>query len=218
MHLATGRACRVTAAAIALLAAAALALQYALLLEANRGALGVWMATLRFFSYFTILSNLLVALATIATAFGSRSRSAGFLARAGVRAGIALYIAVTGMVYVLVLRHLWQPQGAQWWADVALHYATPLCYLAWWVLATPHGALGWRQLPRWLLFPLAYLAWIVFRQRAIEPWSPYPFLDLGEQSPAILLGNAGAILLLFLALGGVLLVADRLLGRHASTA
>lgn len=82
MHLATGRACRIAAAAIALLAAAALALQYALLLEAYRGALGVGMATLRFFSYFTILSNLLVALATAAAAFGSRSGPAGFLARA----------------------------------------------------------------------------------------------------------------------------------------
>jgi hypothetical protein len=205
-----GTSGRVAAALIALLAAAALALQYVLLLEANRGTFDPGVSTLRFVSYFTILANTLVALATAMAASGR----GGFFARPGVRAGIGLYIAVTGLVYLLVLRQLWQPQGAQWWADAGLHYATPLLYLGWWALATPHGALSWRQLPRWLLFPLAYLAWIVFRQRAIEPWSPYPFLDLREHGQAALLANIGMVLTLLVVLGGLLLVVDRLLGRR----
>ena len=82
-------------------------------------------------------------------------------------------------------------------------------------MAPPHGALSWRQLPRWLLFPLAYLAWTLFRQRAIEPWSPYPFLDLREHGQAALLANIGAVVVVFLVLGGVLVAVDRLLGRRS---
>lgn len=206
-----GRNGRIAAAAIALLAAASLGLQYLLLLDANRGTLGAGMSTLRFFSYFTILANGLVLLATATAAAGKD----GFFARPGARAGIALYIAVTGLVYVTVLRPLWQPTGAQWWADAGLHYATPLLYLGWWAMAPPHGTLSWRQLPRWLLFPLAYLAWTLFRQRAIEPWSPYPFLDLREHGQAALLANIGAVVVVFLVLGGVLVAVDRLLGRRS---
>jgi hypothetical protein len=211
MQPSIGRNERLAAAAIALLATAALVLQYVLLLEANRGTLSPAVSTLRFFSYFTVLSNGLVALATATAAFGRR----GFFSRPGVRAGIALCIAVTGLVYLLVLRQLWQPQGAQWWADIGLHYLTPMLYLGWWATATPHGVLSWRQLPRWLLFPLAYLAWTLFRQRAIEPWSPYPFLDLREHGQTALLANIASVLLLFVALGGVLLAVDRLLGRRS---
>ncbi len=216
MKEAIGRQGRIAAGVIAVLAAAALALQYMLLLEANRGTLDPGMSTLRFVSYFTILSNVLVGLVATAATIGSAGGVGAFLARPGVRAGAALYIAVTGLVYLVILRHLWQPQGAQWWADAGLHYVIPACYLGWWLFATPHGALRWRQLPRWLLFPLAYLAWIVFRQRAIEPWSPYPFLDLAANAQQEILGNIGAVLLLFVVLGALLLTLDRSLGRQRS--
>jgi hypothetical protein len=215
MHEVIGRQGRVEAGVIALLAASALVLQFVLLLEANRGTLGAGMSTLRFFSYFTILSNVLVGLVALTAAIGPATGRDRFLARPGARAGAALCIAVTGVVYLAILRPLWQPQGAQWWADVVLHYAVPACYLGWWLFATPHGALRWRQLPRWLLFPLAYLAWIMFRQRVIETWAPYPFLDLVAHRQGEILGNIGAVMLVFLLLGALLLSLDRWLGRLA---
>lgn len=85
----------------------ALVLQYVLMLQ------GSWTlsATVNFFSYFTILSNLLAALALTVPLFApSAFRSASM------RTAIALYIAVTGLIYTTILQGLWAPQG---WAFVA---------------------------------------------------------------------------------------------------
>ena len=162
-----------------------------------------------------MLANLLVLAVAASAALGSTSPLARWLARPRVRGGAALYIAVTGTVYVLILRHLWQPQGAQWWADTGLHYATPLLYPAWWLFAVGHGRLGWRDVGAWLGFPLGYVGWALLRGQWLGEY-PYPFLDAGVLAPAALLRNAIAMFGLFLAVGALLVLTDRLLGRMSS--
>lgn len=201
------------AAIVALVAMAALVLQYALLLGQLAPTIGAGLATLRFASYFTILSNLLVAAVCIVAV----ARRGGGLASPTVRGGAALYIGITGLVYVAILRHLWHSAGAQWWADCALHYAVPALYLACWAGCAPHGALGWRELPRWLLFPLAYLAWVGIRARWIEPWVPYPFLDIAALGAQPVLRNILLVLVAFVFFGGVIVAVDRRLGRARKT-
>lgn len=203
---------RAFAALIASIAAAALALQYVLLVRLTLDTIGPLLATVRFFSYFTILSNLLAMLVTGTWAFAPGSALGRFFSRPAVRGGVAVYIAVTMGIYAGVLASMWQPQGAQWWADTGLHYAVPMLYLAWWLLAVPHGALRWRDTLRWLLFPLAYVAWVFLRGY----WSreyPYPFLDLTTHSVAVVLRNVGSVIVVFLAIGGVLQLVDRVPGR-----
>ena len=67
---------RTPAALVALLALSALVLQYVLILRLTRDNIGMALGTVRFFSYFTILSNLAVALVAC-TAAGART---GFFA------------------------------------------------------------------------------------------------------------------------------------------
>ena len=138
---------------------------------------------------------------------GGGARSA-FFTRADVRGAVALYIGVTGTIYVTILRHLWQPQGAQWWADIGLHYATPLSYLAWWTLGVRHGALQWRDVLRWLLFPLAYLLWSLARGAWVHEY-PYPFIDVDALGWALVLRNAAGVRLVFVALGAIAVAVDR---------
>lgn len=199
---------RAAAAPVALLAASAVALQYLLLLRLAPD--GFALATLRFLSYFTILSNLAVVAACAAVASGRRSGLVG----ARVLGGVALCIAVTGLVYVAVLRHLWQPEGLQWWADIGLHYATPLAYLAWWIVLAPHGRLRWRDLGAWLLFPLAFLGWTLLRGAWLSEY-PYPFIDVATLGLGVALRNAAGICVVFMVLGALLVALDRLLGRRA---
>lgn len=203
---------RAFAALVAAISLAALIGQYWLLVRLTLDTIGPALATLRYLSYFTILSNLLVAATCAVAVSGGGSRLARWLGSARVRGGIALAIGVTGTVYVTVLRHLWQPQGAQWWVDSGLHYAVPALYLAWWLLAVPHGALGRRDLWRWLLFPALYVVWVFLRGSVTHEY-PYPFLDVGVLGWAAVLRNAVGVLVLFLAFGAGLLGVDRLLGR-----
>jgi hypothetical protein len=200
------RSARTSAALVAAVAMFALVLQYVLLVGATRGTIGPFLATVRFFSYFTILSNLLVLLVTATFAFVPESG----LARPLVRGAVALYIGVTFAIYATILSALWEPQGAQWWADSSLHYAVPVLYLSWWLFAVPHGALRWRDLLRWLLFPLAYVCWVFLRGAWVHEY-PYPFLDLDAVALADVLRN-------FLALGAVLVAVDRWSGRAKAAA
>ncbi len=196
------------AALTCIMSLASLLLQYVILIRGTLDTVGPAFATVRFFSYFTILSNVLVVLVTSTAAATTKAHAAHFFARADVRGAAALYIGVTGAIYFTILRHQWQPQGAQWWADTGLHYATPLLYLAWWVLGASHGAVQWRDVARWLLFPLAYLLWSFARGAWVHEY-PYPFIDVDALGwPSVLL-NAAGVLLVFVALGAILVAVDR---------
>lgn len=108
---------RALAGLTGLTAIAALVLQYALLLQTVGATAGTGQALLRLLGYFTILSNIGVAAVCLARLRGRRDG----MAAPAASAAVALYIGITGLVYVLVLRGLWHPQGAQWWADTGLH-------------------------------------------------------------------------------------------------
>ncbi|KRA19925.1 Pr6Pr family membrane protein [Lysobacter sp. Root604] len=208
-----GAAGRAFAALVGAVSLASLVGQYWLLIANTWDTVGPAFATVRYLSYFTILSNLLVSATCAVAVFGGGSGLARWLASARVRGGIALAIGVTGTVYVTILRHLWQPQGAQWWVDSGLHYATPALYLAWWLAALPHGGLGWRDLGRWLWFPALYVVWAFLRGQVVHEY-PYPFLDVGALGWPVVLRNSVGVLILFLVFGAGLLGVDRLLGRR----
>lgn len=106
----TAKLKRIAAAGLALLGWAALVLQYVLLLQnANALGLSATEGTIRFFSFFTIQSNILVAL--VLTAFAIKSGPDEWLVHPFVRSAVGVYIAMVGIVYFAVLRQLWAPQG-----------------------------------------------------------------------------------------------------------
>jgi ABC-type multidrug transport system permease subunit len=169
------------AALTALVATASLLLQYVLLVRGPGAAAGIGVATLRFFGYFTILSNLAVCV-------GCGWVVLGRMLKPTVAAGLALCIGVTACVYVLALQGLWQPTGLQWWVDAGLHYVVPALFLLGWLLLLPHGELRWRALGGVLLVPLAYLGWAML-VAAVTGQAPYPFLELQRLGLAAFLLN-----------------------------
>lgn len=195
---------RLFAALIALVAWSALALQYVLLIEFTRQGIGPLLATLRYFSFFSILSNLLVAATTTAAVLGPQ----WWLARPRVRGAAALCIAVTCAVYYFVLAGTWAPHGAQLLANVALHYVVPPLYLIWWGTCVPHGRLAWADALRWLLLPLVFLGWTLARGAWLHEY-PYPFVNVDVLGMAGVLRNALALGVLFLLVGLVLVAFDQ---------
>lgn len=205
---------RAFAASVAIIAWSALFLQYALLVRATLHGIGPALATLRFLSFFTILSNLLVALTTTFAALAGSSAPAGLFARPRVRGAAALCIGITCGIYFFVLATKWSPQGLQWLADVALHYAVPGLYLAWWLACVPHRRLQWGDALRWLSLPLAFLAWTLLRGAWLHEY-PYPFVNVDELGVAAVVRNCAGIGVLFLLFGFVLVGIDRVIGRRA---
>jgi len=112
-------------------------------------------------SYFTVLTNLLVAIVVSTSAL--RGHSDTFLTRPSTMSATALYILVVGLIYSLVLKALWEPTGLQRAADVALHDVMPVLYVLYWLLFVPKGTLRWSQPIYWLIYPLVYFAYSLLR-------------------------------------------------------
>jgi hypothetical protein len=175
---------------------------------------GTWI----YFGFYTILTNILVALAFTAGALGSRHAFARFFLRPGTCTAVAMSIVVVSAVYNVMLRQLWHPQGWQLFADATLHDAMPLAFLVYWWLAVPKGSLAWRQIIAWQGYPVAYFAYALARG-AINGWYPYPFLDVTSLGYGQVVVNALLVLLFFIAVALALVaLARRQARREAQTA
>ena len=206
----TTRSERIAAVALALVGLFGLVLQYYLLLEATRD-LSLGRSTLRFFSYFTIQANILVVLMLMA--FALRPKIEEWAVHPFERSAIASYIVVVALVYVTTLRELWSPQGAQWLADVLLHYVMPLAYLAFWLFVMRKAGLRWYDPLLWLIYPVFYLGFVLVHGR-FTGFFPYPFIDVGKLGYGTMMLNAIGIAAAFVASGYVILVVSRLLARR----
>ncbi len=128
--------------------------------------------SVNYFSFFTILSNIIVALAF--TLPGSK-----IFSRPGVRTAIAVYIFVVGTIFFFLLRKLFHPVGLGWYVNIILHYTMPPLYILDWVLFVPKRNLTYQSIPYWLIYPVVYCAWTL-AHGAVSGYYPYPFLNAGE--------------------------------------
>ena len=152
----------------------------------------------RFFSYFTILTNILVAVSFTLLFQRPRSRPWAFFLRPGTLTAFAVYISIVSIVYNLVLRRLWNPQGLQLLVDELLHSVIPVMFFLFWLLYVPKNRLSFKNLWGWLLYPFIYLAAILVRG-AVSGFYPYPFLDVNDK------GYLKIFINIFVLLGGFLL-------------
>lgn len=189
-----------------------LLLQYYLIVQGQTGT-AFAARTVNFFSYFTILSNLLAATALSAPVVAPSSPLARYVSKPAVHSGIVLYTTVTAATYIVILANLWKPQGLQWVADTTLHYVTPALFLLDWLLFTPKGSLKWRSTLPWLVFPLAYGIYSIVRG-PLSGFYPYPFLDVGHLGLAKVLANMALMSALFALLGLGFVFLDGLLKRR----
>jgi hypothetical protein len=162
-----------------------------------------------YFGFFTILTNLIVAVALSAQLFFADSRAGKFFARPDVNTAVAAYIAVVGIVYSLLLRHIWNPQGAQLLVDRLLHDVVPVAFLVFWWFAVPKQGLRWLQAPRWLVYPLAYFVYSLIRGELIGLY-PYPFIDVTQLGYERTFINAAGMVLGFLVVALALIALSRL--------
>ncbi len=181
--------------------------QFVLILQ-NRTA-GVPETIIRFFSFFTILTNILVALAATVLLAGKQGQSARFFSSPKTQTGLTIYIVVVGLVYNTVLRALWMPEGLQRWVDELLHLVVPVLFFLYWLLYTERRVLGWKDFPVWLLYPALYCIYILVRGY-FSGFYPYPFIDATKLSTGEIARNTGILVgvflvvsLIFIALGKI---------------
>lgn len=159
----------------------------------------------RLVSYFTIQSNLLVAVTALQLARDPLRDGRWWRP---VRAAALVGITVTGLVHFVLLRPLLDLQGASWVADKMLHMVVPVLAVAGWLLAGPRPRAPWRDALLALAWPVAWLVWTLV-VGAVSGWYPYPFLDVGEKGAGSVAVTCVGVTALFLALVAVLSALDR---------
>ena len=145
------------------------AIAYQALLIVNSGLF----RPLRFFAFFTILSNVFGALLWLWLALRwrqARTRNDDLL-----RGAATLYLVVTLVIVVVLL------QGAELslsnpTVDLVVHKVFPILAVVDWIVDPPRTDLRYRDVAIWLVFPLVWVAFTLVRG-AVDAWYPYPFLD-----------------------------------------
>lgn len=199
-----------TIAVIILIGWFALALQLFVSIK-NASAFGVTIAEsiANYFSYFTILSNLAIALSLSIVLIFPDSAPGKFFSRPSSQTAIALYIFIVGLVYSIALRNVWDPKGLQKIADILLHDVIPILYLLFWFLFVPKKTLKWGNAFSWLIFPFAYLLYALIRG-VTTGWFSYYFLNFKEYGWGKVSINIILVLLAFLVIAMLLILIDRL--------
>jgi len=185
---------RAAAALVAIVCWAGLAIQFA----ATYGQLHDVVATLWvLLRFFTVITNLLVAVTTTFVAIGGRVSPL-------LLGGLTLAIILVGVVYATLLSGLLHLSGGALLADTLLHKVSPVLMALWWLLFAPRAKLRFSAPMIWAAYPLAYFVYALVRAR-FEGKYPYPFMDAGKLGWLQTTLNAGGIALCFL-LAGVALV------------
>jgi len=202
------------AAAAGLIVWFALVLQFSISISAQiKTGYSLSGAIIQILSFYTIQSNLMVGLSLWALLLKPSNALHKFFLRGYVLGGICLYIIVVGLVYNIVLRNLWAPEGLLKVADELLHTINPLLFVIYWLIFARQEKLKWRQSLNWLWFPFLYLVYTLIRG-AITQFYPYPFIDVVKLGYGRICINSLVLLIVFLGLGLLLIFITRVLKRN----
>jgi hypothetical protein len=161
-----------------------------------------------YFSFFTVLSNTLVATVLTCELTSRESAARRWFLQPWVSGGIVVSIAVVGLAYNVLLRHLWHPQGWQWLADELMHDVMPLLFLGYWFCCVPKGVLRLMHIGLWVIYPLVYFAYSLLRGHLLAVY-PYPFVDVDKLGYPQVFINAGGLLVGFVVISLLLIGLDR---------
>lgn len=208
------RAARLAFAATSAVVTFGLALQLGLSISASPDE-GAFASTgdrvVNFFSFFTVWSNIGVAVTTGLLAAKLHRNGPVFRT---LRLDAVIAITVTGVVFHLTLAQLQELTGWNAFADFILHTLSPVLCAAGWLLLGPRGVLTRRIVVASVIAPVCWLAYALVRGELVDdrfgnPYYAYPFMNVGEHGYAKVLVNVAAVAILFLALAFVALALDR---------
>lgn len=195
-----------------LVAAFAVVLQLVLVLQGNsvldetsRPDTGT--RVIRFASYLTIWSNVLVAWSTLTLALGRDRDTPVWRA---LRLDAVVICFGGGIVHFFLLRPLLDLEGWNLAADKLLHVAVPLLAIAGWVFFGPRGRATAADLGPFLVLPVVWLGYTLVRGAFVD-WYPYPFIDVLEHGYGVVALNClGVSALMLLLAGGAVRLDGRL--------
>ena len=159
---------------------------------------------IRFFSYFTIQSNVLVAIT--ATVLALRPAAAGRLFRV-LRLNALFGITVTFVIYYVLLRPIVDLDGVSKATDIGLHYVTPLMTVVGWFFVGPRPRIDENTLVLSMIWPTLYVLYTLAHGAASD-WYPYPFIDVRRIGYLHALGNGLGVIVMLVGVAALFMYLD----------
>jgi hypothetical protein len=158
-------------------------------------------------SYFTIWSNILVAITTTMI-YRNMNRSSQRLKV--MRLSSLMMITVTMLVYILILAPDANPQSWNVYTNLLLHYITPPVTILVWLFFGPRKWISWKIIFSALLIPITYILY-TFARGAVFGKYPYGFINVVELGYVGAIIGTGVVLVLGLLIFLIYFIIDKLI-------
>jgi hypothetical protein len=168
-------------------------------------------ATVNYFSYFTTLSNLFIAVGLTAWVVAPTSRIGRFFGGPRGATPLAFYITITGLVFWLILRETTHLAGLGIGLNAIHHYVVPVAYPLWWLFFVRKGELRLWNVVDWMIFPAVYAVYTILHGQE-SAFYPYGFVDVTKLGMDHVIQNMVKFGIEFAILGCLYVLIDRVIG------
>ncbi len=195
---------RIAVGLVSSVALASIGIEFAVRIEES----GVLATLWELARYFTYLTSAGLAMALGAAAL--RGRWPG----TALPAAISVWIAVTGIVYHVLLAQSHNPQGMQVLSNLGLHTLVPVGCIAVWIAFCPKHGMTYFDPLVWTVWPLVYALYALLRG-LVDGKFPYFFLDPSASGISPVIAYIICLGLFFVLSGCFLVMLTRFPNKHA---
>jgi hypothetical protein len=133
------------------------------------------------FKYYTTQSNYLVSIWWILAILWHKNPDKLQKIMGPLKGAFTFVITITFVFFAVLLAPIYHPTGFAAFANVILHYLTPIAFIVDWELTEVNERYKWKHLLYWALYPLCYLIFALVHGFAlIQGDFIYPFFDVNS--------------------------------------
>jgi hypothetical protein len=180
----------------------ALPVQFYLLLKGSE--FTFFSAVVRFFSFFTILTNTIVFFCSALLLFGGKCKLNSFFKKCTTITAITVYILIVGMVFNFLLRSLIDLKGHHLIVSEIFHTVVPVLFLLYWLFFVSPEKISFKVILFWLIYPIMYIIYTLFHG-IMTNFYPYPFIDVTKLGFETAFVNGTFVLIAFVVLSVILI-------------
>lgn len=185
----------------------ALPVQFYLLLKGSE--FTFFSAAVRFFSFFTILTNTIVFLCSALLLFGGKCNMNSFFRKCTTITAITVYILIVGIVFNLLLRQIADLKGHHLIVSEIFHTVVPCLFFFYWLFFVSPQRISFKVILFWLIYPILYIIYTLLHG-ILTNFYPYPFIDVTQLGFKTAIVNGLFVLIAFVVLSIILIFVSKL--------
>lgn len=170
-------------------------------------------AAVRFFSFFTILTNCIVFICSALLLFGGSFKLGTFFRKSTTITAITVYIIIVGIVFNLLLRSVVDLKGLHAVVSEIFHTIVPILFFLYWLFFINLEKVTVKTILLWLFYPIVYVIYTLLHG-IYTNFYPYPFIDATKLGFPTAIINGLFVLLAFVVFSGILVFISRLKTKH----